>query len=182
MLSLKSLHDEMLQDGVNFCFTGFMSEEMILGVGQTLKKKFELEEMDKKTSRDLFSIFIEMSQNVVRYSAKNQAQDVDPITIDLRYGALSIGEKDGHKFIACGNLICNEHASRLENNLNEIRKLDAAELKALFKEKLRNETPEYSKGAGVGMIEIARRARKGFDFSFEDANESKKFFTITAYI
>ena len=182
MPSLKSLHDEMLNDGVNFCFTGYMSEEMVLGVGKTLKQKFELEEVDRKTSRDLFSIFVEMSQNVIRYSAQNQTQQSDPVTIDLRYGALSIGEKDGQRFIACGNLICREHAPRLMKNLEEIREMSQAELKTLFKDKLRGETPEGSKGAGVGMIEIARRARKGFDFTFEDACEDRQFFTITAYL
>ncbi|SCA57515.1 conserved hypothetical protein [Candidatus Terasakiella magnetica] len=182
MLSLKGLHDDMLQNDITFCFTGFMSEEMILGVGKTLRHKIELEELDKRASRDLFSIFIEMTQNVIRYSAKNQIDNKDPVEIDLRYGALSIGEKDNRKFVACGNLVHDEHVERLRNSLSYIQSLSQQELKQHFKECLKKDVPETSKGAGVGFIEIARRAKHGFEFHFEEATNDNHFFTLTAYI
>jgi len=181
-MNLQSLHNDMLNDGISFCFTGYMSEDMLLGIGNTLRKKFEVDALDKRTSMGMFSVFVEMVQNVIRYSAENQVVENDPTIIDLRYGILSIGEKDGRYFVACGNLISKQDVERLEKNLSHLQELDAGELKRLFKDSLKGDVPEGSKGAGVGFIEIARRAKHGFDFSFETTTDETEFFTITAYL
>ena len=99
-MNLHRIHNDMLGDGISFCFTGFMSEDTLLGIGNTLKQKFEIDSIDKTTSMSMFSVFVEMVQNVIRYSAENQVDDKEPAVIDLRYGILSIGQKDGQNFIA----------------------------------------------------------------------------------
>ena len=62
--------------------------------------------------------------------------------------------------IKAGNLIENADVERLREKLEQIRKADKDELKAMYKETLKGETPEGSKGAGVGFIEIARRSSR----------------------
>ena len=181
-MNLHRIHNDMLGDGISFCFTGFMSEDTLLGIGNTLKQKFEIDSIDKTTSMSMFSVFVEMVQNVIRYSAENQVDDKEPAVIDLRYGILSIGQKDGQNFIACGNLVNSQDVARLEANLSKLKKLDNKELRRLFRASLKEEVPEGSKGAGVGFIEIARRAKHGFDFDFESAGDNRKFFTISAYL
>ena len=167
---------------LSFCFTGYMSEEMLLGIGNTLRKKFEVDELDKTTSMSMFSVFVEMVQNVIRYSAENQANEGDPPLIDLRYGILSIGKKDERNFVACGNLIDKSDVGRLTENLSRLQGMDNKELRKLFQDSLKDEVPEGSKGAGVGFIEIARRAKHGFEFGFEPAGDDREFFTITAFL
>ena len=56
------------------------------------------------------------------------------------------------------------------------------ELKARYKKILRGETPEGSKGAGVGLIDIARRSRHGFEFDFAEMDEGLKYFALKAYV
>ncbi len=181
-MNLHRIHNDMLGDGISFCFTGFMSEDMLMGIGNTLRKKFEIDSIDRTTSMSMFSVFVEMVQNVIRYSAENQSDDKVPAVIDLRYGILSIGVKDGRHFVACGNLINSSDVSRLEENLSRLKDMDSKQLRRLFKDSLKDEVPEGSKGAGVGFIEIARRAKHGFDFDFEAAGDDRNFFTISAYL
>ena len=182
MQRLKILHDEMLTGGISFCFTGYMSEEVVLGIGKALRKKFAIDELDKRTSMGMFSIFVEMVQNVVRYSAENRTDDLDPVIIDLRYGVLSIGQQDGRYFVACGNLIEEAHVPRLRDSLTHIKSLDKDGLKKLFRKSLQGEVPEGSKGAGVGFIEIARRAGNGFDYDFRRIDDEHSFFALKAFI
>jgi hypothetical protein len=179
---LQKIHSDMLAEGISFCYSGYLSEDILLGIGNTLRKKFELDLIEQKTSTSMFSVFVEMVQNVIRYSAKNQTDDRDPVTIDLRYGILAIGESGGRNFIACGNLINENDRDRLSGNLEKIQSLDQKELRRLYKETLRGDVPEGSKGAGVGFIEIARRAKHGFEFEFQPTVDEKQFFTITAYL
>ena len=55
------------------------------------------------------------------------------------------------------------------------------ELKALYKEQLRAEPEDGSKGAGLGFMEIARRASKPIEFDFTDLGDYA-FFALKATI
>ena len=48
------------------------------------------------------------------------------------------------------------------------------ELKALYKEQLRAEPEKGSKGAGLGFMEIARRASKPIEFDFTDVDDNPR--------
>lgn len=183
-----SLADEMLalremlaQKGTVISYSGFITEEILTSIAKALRKKLELDGQDKFKSRRIFSVFVELFQNVIRYSAESQIkQDVeDPV--DLRYGLLSIGEQDNVHFVCCCNLVNREDVSRLNETLARIKSMKREELKELYKETLRGETPQYSKGAGVGFIEIARQAPFGFDFGFVDVDNDYAFFCLKAY-
>ena len=172
----------LAEKGILFCYSGYMTEEVLSGIGQAIRMKLELEEADKKVARSVFSLFVEQVQNVIRYSAEKEEFISDNVQKELRYGVLTVGFKDDGFFVSCSNLIEDHDVARLENNLNHIQGLDDDGLKKLYKETLRGETPEGSKGAGVGFIDIARRAKKGFEFDFMPVNGDRSFFCLKAYV
>lgn len=171
-------------EGIIFCYSGFMTEEVLFGIGNTLKKKLAMEQADKRIARGVFSLFVEQVQNVIRYSTELPHDDPDPdyLKNELRYGLLSIGKKDNRYFVACANKVPNQDVTRMRSNLAKIQGMDKAGLKSLYKELLRSEVPEGSKGAGVGFVEIARRATRGFDFDFYKTDADHSYFAIKAYI
>ena len=180
---MSDLRDYMQGNGIMFCFSGFMTEDVLTGIGNALKKKLEIEETDRRTMKGLFSVFVELVQNVIRYSAEKDTLPNQPELYDLRYGVLTVGRADNdHYFVACGNLIADKDVKRLEKDLGHIASLDRDGLKALYKETLKGETPEGSKGAGVGFIEIARRADHGFEFDFNEIDADHSFFSVKAYL
>ncbi len=169
-----------LQDeGIMFCYSGYMTEDILSGIGDAIKKKLSMDSADKATVRGVFSIFVEQVQNVIRYSAERETHDE---RTELSYGVLTVGKTGDHFFVSCGNAVESKDANRLKEQLEMIQSLDREGLKILYKETLRGETPEGSKGAGVGFIDIARRARQGFDFDFIETEGARAFFTMKAYI
>lgn len=165
--------------GIIFCYSGYMTEDILVGIGKAIKQKLSMDEEDKKTAKAVFSIFVEQVQNVIRYSAEKETRGDET---ELRYGVLTVGREEDKVFVTCGNTIKSDDRARLEENLAKIQKMDKKELKKLWKDTLRGETPEGSKGAGVGFIDIARRARQGFDFDFSEIDTDISFFTLKAYI
>lgn len=170
------------EKGVIFSYKGFITEEILTGIAKALRQKLEIDGADRRKRRRLFSIFIEQVQNIIRYSAEYQVNETSEDAIDLRYGLIAIGEQSGTHFVACCNVINHGDAVRLNEALSHIRGLDAEALKSLYKEALRGETPEGSKGAGVGFIEIARQASSGFEFDFKDIDDSHAYFCIKAHV
>ena len=54
--------------------------------------------------------------------------------------------------------------------------------RALYREALCGETPEGSKGAGVGFIDIARRAEHGFEFDIMAVDDKRSYFCLKACV
>ena len=174
----KSLSDQ----GILFCYNGYITEDVLFSIGTTIKQKMASEGTDKKVARGLFSLFVEQMQNVIRYSAEKESGDYGAGEITLRYGLLVVGAEVNRHFVACSNMIEKKDEERLRTQLTEIQGMDAEGLKALFRKKLKEEVPEGSQGAGVGFIDIARRATQGFEFDFSAVDDAFSYFSIKAYI
>lgn len=179
---LSRLRDYMRSHDIMFCFSGFMTEEVLTGISIALRKKLALEETDQRTMKGMFSVFVEMVQNVIRYSAETVGTAGEP-DHPLRYGILSVGRRDQDQyFVACGNLVTRDDAVRLERDLTHIMSLDRRDLMSLYKRTLREKPPQGSKGAGVGFMEIARQVDHGFDYDFCSVDDRHTFFSLTAYL
>ncbi len=173
------LHDQ----GILFCYSGYMNEAILSGIGQAIKQKLATEETDGKTIRGVFGIFVEQMQNVIRYSAERASSGiVDPEGSALSYGLLTVGRVSDAYFVTCGNKIQSGDVARLRDHLGAIQHLDRDALKALYKQILRGEIPEGSKGAGVGFIDIARKASRPIEFDFIELDADYAYFCLKAYI
>ena len=177
--SMLEFKNYLTENGIVFCYSGYMTEDILHGIGSALKKKLDLEEVDRKVSKAAFAIFVEQVQNIIRYSAETVPQGHGA---SMRYGILSVGYAGKNIFVSCGNAVDNATAEKLKSVLEKIKSLDRDGLKALWKETLKGEPPEGSKGAGIGFIDIARQAKGGIEFDFVRLDADNMFFTIKAYI
>lgn len=176
------LRDSLIREGVLFCYCGYVTESVLTSIGSAVRDKLALENTEQQVARGLFSIFVEQVQNIIRYSAENQEGELGERTVDLRHGMLAVGRKDGGYYVSCGNAIVSRDVSRLRDSLIHLSTLDKKELKALHKRVLKGQTPEGSKGAGVGFIDIARLATRGFEFDFMEMDEDHAYFILKAYL
>ena len=129
--------------------------------------------------RNIFSVFVEQYENVVRYS---DDQIEDEGKDDVRYGIMAISKKNESYILNCGNVIKSaERVKLLRERLNSLKNMSEDDLKAYYKQKLRADTEEGSKGAGVGLIEIARKSSE-FDFDFIDLSDGTSFFLLRSIL
>ena len=69
-----------------------------------------------------------------------------------------------------------------KNRVNELNDKSADQLRALYREKLRQPPHEGSKGASIGLVEVARRTSAPLSCAVEDTNQGYSFFMIKARI
>lgn len=184
---LMDLRGMLHSQGVIFAYSGYVTEPVLSGVGEALKQKLTIDDADTKTLRSVFAVFVEQMQNIIRYSAEKAQSSLPPAADakalqEIRYGILTIG-KEGNDYVVCaGNLVERADVERLRAKLTRIRDMSKDELKVLYKEQLRAEPEEGSKGAGLGFVEIARRASKPIEFDFTDIDANYAFFALKATI
>jgi hypothetical protein len=176
---LYGLRDSLRAKGIVFAYSGYISESILSGVGDALKRKLIVEDADTQTIRSVFAIFVEQMQNIIRYSVE---QLPTPDAGELRYGILTIGKEDGDYVVHAGNLVIASDVPRMRTQLETIQAMSRDELKAAYKTQLRSGPDPHSKGAGIGFIEIARRASKPIEFDLMPIDDNCAFFALKARI
>ena len=178
---------QLQQSGIIFAYCGYVTEPVLTGVGDALKQKLAIDDMDTKTARSVFAVFVEQMQNIIRYSAEMGSPDADSgsetATVpELRFGVMTVSREGDRFIVRAGNLVDKADVEPLQRRLEHIRAADRDALKAMYKETLKGEPEEGSKGAGIGFIEIARRSSKPIEFDFTEVDDRFAFFALEAEI
>lgn len=166
------------QENVVFYYTGYFSQSIVTAMGDSLRLRLSSLDASQTARRKLFSVFVEMAQNVVHYSADHLTAS-DDADHEIRMGSLWVGESDGQFYVVCANPISPAGASHIRAKLEPLRTMTNDEIKALYKEKLRAEGETGSKGAGLGFLTVARDSSNPIEFDFVDeAGTSGPFTTF----
>ena len=177
---LLKLREALDQSGVMVAYCGYMTEQVRAAVGETLKQKLTAEDIGTKTMRSVFAVFVEQMQNIIRYSAEQVRSDIKDETSssDMSVGILTIGRENKVFVVQSGNLVRQEDVHALRARLERVQTMSKTELKSLYVEHLRRDTDGDSKGAGVGIVEMAWRASEPIEFDFSPVDEGHVFFAL----
>jgi hypothetical protein len=178
--NLSSIQDLLRDNGILISFSGRFSQGIIEELGDALKKHLEVEATPKNEIHSVFSVFIEQTQNIKNYSSRK----LDSIIYDkvASSGIVSIGKCEKGYFIWSGNLIENSDVEPLKEKLELISNLDKTGLKKLYKERLRMDHSACSIGAGVGLIDIARKASSPIEYSIQEVDYEFSFFELRVIV
>lgn len=177
---LIQLQKKLKEYGVIISFTGAFSQGIIEEVGDALKVYLNEKKNTKGKVYKVFSVFIEQTQNVKNYVKKIESEKIkDKI---LTSGVIIIGETDEKYFISSGNLIREEDIGELKKLLEKIRNLSKKEINKLYRKRLRTEMRTEEGGAGMGLIEMARKSSQKIDYQFIEKEDGYKYFTLTVYV
>ncbi len=172
-----SAHRKMLeQDGVILYFRGPVTQSVVEGIGEMMRQKLSCEDMEKNVTMNVFAAVVEQLQNVINYSAERCGCAVDDER--MGFGELVIGRSDGDIYVICGNQVAKEVEPRLEEKLRSVQGLSREELRLAYKEARRHGPDALSLGAGLGFIEMARRAKRPLDYAFESLGDDSSYFSV----
>lgn len=174
-------HQRMLGQGVIFSFVGYVSESILFSLGEALKQKMRLDATDANVTKKVFSIFVEQVQNIIRYSAERlEAQSGPPA--EMSSGMITVGRDRERFFVVCGNTVRREEGEELRQRLEQLASMDPQAIKTYYREKLREPPEDGSRGASIGLIEIARRSTRPIEFGLTELQGERSFFCLKAYI
>ena len=150
---------------VIFYHMGYFSHSIVATMAEVVKLQLEVSGVSGPTRRKLFSSFVELSQNIIHYSSDALGADGSD-TGSLRQGAVCITTDADHYVMWCANPIAAIDAEGLRDKLEPLRNMSIEQIKQAYKASLRAETPEDSKGAGLGFLTMARDASAPLEFAF----------------
>lgn len=174
--------EDMKKQGVYFSVTGPFSHILMEGIADTLRQKMKRERIKKTVMMNVFSVVVEMVQNIIRYSAETIPGDIVAEEYpEIRIGTLIIGCKDNQYYVISGNCVKNSDIEPLREKLTLLCNMTKEELKAHYREV--RKTGRFLNGrAGLGLIEMGRKANKPIEFSFDQIDDRISFFSISVII
>ena len=178
--NLFDLQQVLRSHGVLISFSGRFSQEIIEELGDAVKKYLETESISQTEIYNVFSIFIEQTQNIKNYCAKKNG---GPAGERIANSAIvTIGKASTGHFVHAGNLIETDDAAGIRARLDQLSVMDKADLKKYYKELLKADVSSNSMGAGLGLTDMARKSSLPLEYTVVRIDEEFSFFTLKAYV
>ena len=175
----------MTAKGIIMSFKGAFAQPIIVEIGQTLRNRISAQSAESVSARarltkKIFSVFVELAQNVMHYSAEREEDEYGK---EYGVGLLVISHSDGVYAVSSANQIPTGATERVRERCEAIRSMTREELKRRYNEQRRlPRNADESKGAGLGLLDIARRCDFPLEYAFAPVNETRALFLLSAQI
>lgn len=175
---LYSLREFCTHRQIMLCFNGPMSRSLIEEIGNALRNYLQADKVQPGMAMDVFAVYIEMSQNIRHYTARMGYGEADATAT-----MVIARDEQGRYQVSAGNLAEESDAQTLMQRIDALAALDKAALKAAYKKQLRAPRDDNAaSGAGLGLIDIARKASAPLQATLFERTDGKVFFSLTALI
>ncbi len=170
------LEHMMSENNIYLIWSGHLSlgiEKEVLSFTET---KLTEEDIELSIRKRVFSILVEILENVANYSPGKEAEE--------KYGmpVAMVRLVDKVYLLTTGNLILNSKVDQLKRKLDTINKYDKLGLKDLFTHSLSGQTIKSDSTGNMGLIEMARKSGSKLTYQFENVNELYSYYTLTVRV
>lgn len=167
----------MLKDNLNYIYRGMFTQNITDSILTLTESNLDKVGESSKIKKRVFTIMVEGLQNITRH------QEVDDTeTLSNEEGLFLMQDKNDRYYITTGNPIYKKSIGRLTEQINKINSLDATELKQYYKDVLNDNIISDKGGAGLGLIEMARKSGNKLVYDFVDLSENYSYFYLNTEI
>ncbi len=163
------------EDNFEYIYRGFFTQSITENILSLAEINLNDEDDAVKIKKRIYFIMVECLQNITRHQ--------DPALRNSGESGIFVIQKKKHRYlITTGNLISVNKIPTLKQQLNMINSLDKDELKDYYKEMLLNGSLSDKGGAGLGLIEMARKSGNKLSFDFKTFDDVFSYFYLTTEI
>ncbi len=174
--SVYSLFQLLNEEKVEYIYRGNFDTNITDSILSLAEINLNTQEDSIKIRKRVYFILVEGLQNITRH------QETNPEAEDFNEGLVVLQRKAEAFIITTGNLIKNETIPELKENLEKINSLTAKELKEYYRKILNNKELSEKGGAGLGLIEIARKSGNKISYDFEEVSDTHSYFYMQTVI
>lgn len=175
-----SLYKLMEDEDSVLSFKGIITEDLLAYVLQIMESNMSGSNHTTQTKKRVYSILIECIQNL--YYHNELREEISALDRNHSAALIVVTRREDKFEIKTGNYILNERAEQLAKRITYINQLSRIELRNLYREVLTNGEVSLKGGAGLGLIDIARKSRNKLECHFQPMNSEFSFFSLNIRI
>lgn len=167
-----TLFKAMQKDNLGYIYRGRFSQEITDNILSLTETSLEKTEPSSRIKKRVYSIMVECLQNITRHQEGTSDSTPD------NYGIFVIQRKDERYYITTGNTINKNNIEPIKNLIDKINSLEKEELKSYYKEVLNSGELSVKGGAGLGLIDMARKSGNKLIYYFKEINKGFSYFYL----
>jgi len=156
--------EQFIDDTFCLLYAGNINDEITTKIIGLSEHHFDVLEGFEQTKKKVSFLLAECFQNIIRHAGTEESSG----SKNVDSGFFLSRNIDDVYFITSGNLIENENIAGLKAQLDKVNSLDRSSLRKLYVDVLANKEFSEKGGAGLGLIEIARKTAQKIEFVFDD--------------
>ena len=174
--SVLNIYDEMAENGVSIVYLGGFHHQITKMFARMAEEDMGRKDEERSTIRKVYSVMVETLQNITKHSD----EIVDKFHIGK--GLFLIGQKDDLYYVITANKVTAQKKKYLEETIKQVNEANRDELKMMYKKQITEGCISEKGGAGLGLIEVAKRTRNKLVYQFLPLDEKNEFFILKAEI
>ena len=167
---------ELIRDDIEYVFRGDFSTEIVAGILDLTKATLQESSNAVKIRSKIYYIMGESLQNIARHHSESFKKSPD------KYSLFAIHRRNFRYFITTGNLIEVEEINSLKQKIDKINELGHDDLRDYSRSTRSSNDLSAKGGAGLGLIEIAKRSGNKLEYDFKDIDEKHSYFYLNTEI
>ena len=166
------LFKAMQKNNLNYIYRGVFTSNITDNILALAESNLVQKEDPRALRRKVYNVMVEGLQNITKHQAE---ADID---LENNFGVFVLKKEHFKYFITTGNIIENVAIEKLTQQINQVNSMDKAELKAYHREILQNGKISKKGGAGLGLIDMARKSGNKLLYAFEKVDEKLSYFYL----
>lgn len=166
----RRIRDKMMKEHLMFVYRGEITNENSVPLLMLLEKEMENSEFGFVGRKRLFMFVLESLQNVSRHSDQKKHADMSIVVYSKTPNGYTV---------TTGNVLPTSKIADLKSKLDEINNLQSDEIRNVYRQMLT--TAEFSNkgGAGLGLIEMAKKTGNKLDYDFVHLDDEFSYFILS---
>ncbi|MFO7863521.1 MAG: SiaB family protein kinase [Salinivirgaceae bacterium] len=157
---------------MSYFYRGELTQNITDGILALTETNLSKAQEPVKVKKRVYTILVEGLQNITRHQdLKNE-----------RKSFFGVEQSGDFYFVTMANTIDNTKIEELSTQLDKINSLEKDELKEFYKRALMENELSAKGGAGLGLIEMARKSGNKLQYSFKKLNDKVSYFYLRTYI
>jgi hypothetical protein len=166
------LFNAMVKDNLGYIYRGSFNDDIADSILDLTEVSLKTEEQSSKIKKRVYAIMVEGLQNITRH------QDTSPEISSDHKSIFVIQKVDEKYYITTGNIIETQHIQHIKELIEKINGLNKDELKEYYKQVLEEGTLSKKGGAGLGLIDMAKKSGNRLSYQFKPLPDGLNFFYL----
>ena len=175
-MNLFAIQRSLEEEGIILMFKGFVTPSVTTSILSVVEQRLDEVENDTRLRKRVFNIMVECLDNLFHHiDTVVDLSHTDPMK---RSSTFAVRATDNGYTISTGNYLDIEHVEILSHKLNAVHGLEQDELKNYYRNVLQDEGRSRKGGAGLGIVDIARRSNNRLDYTFDIVSKQLAYFSL----
>jgi hypothetical protein len=175
-IDIYKYYSEMEENNILLAYKGEITSKVLTSLLDIVEQKLDSLSEAVKIKKTMFNVLVECLQNLYHHTEEFSMLDMS--NSRLNHVMIMIKKDTEEYLIMTGNYMLSSKVDGLKAKIDKVNGLDKEELRVFGSKVLAHDGFSEKGGAGLGLIDMARKTGQKLGYEFLSINDQFSFFNL----